>query len=488
MVLYPPRRGGRSPFGNIVILFFITCATLLGHSRDCAAGGTIVASHAFLPPHVRTSFNSAPPVLLFYLVRNGKIQQSAYSLADLSETSAVVVDGYVAGILVFCEYEMNILVDGVRLRQLAEDADGTVAFDYFGRLNPREFWPANVSNAGILYDRQRSGAKRSPFKSYALLPKTILDTVSKQNQFNILLLQADSCFTLSVHHNGYLDVPFPTGKAPGPGSKNAVFRYLGNRLAMIENSSDFVARIAAITEGVALVEETFGLQLVHAVNLIDCEGIENAITRIGHNDIWFFIDTFLNESVAELKSIATHETLHLLVDRYRLTQSQPIRKLFADLKGYGELSPERFFLLTRGAVKQDRTSRAKAHFLFYFINENNFLGLKGGHSQDNLDEFCVSFIHSLLFISRIDTNLMRPLKSSPDARLYRLTACERPEVLDYYRGSIRVFLEIVSGRNAGRPTIGFFEGKRAYIDRLISAGDFSMSSHRSIDQSFRRHR
>jgi hypothetical protein len=426
-------------------------------------------------PFIRSVFDAPHPTVFFYHVRNGQITKTVFSLSDLFESPTVELEGYVAGMLVLCEDEMDILVGGVPVRKVVAEADdpGRTA-DYFGRLDPKGFWNADIANAGALYGLKSSECQKTTVEKYALFTGTALDTVNPGNQFKVVFLRGDSSFELAVHHSGYQVLPSLDSSA-GQKTAGTVFRYLGNRAAAIVTSADFGMRVAAIDEGIALVERTFGSKLVHSVNLIDCESVENAITRNGRNDIWFFIDTFRNESVAELKAIATHEALHLLVDRYRFTQAHRVRELYAELKGYDEFSSEWFLLFTRGAVVQEANLSARDHRLFAFVNEKNFLGRKGGHSQDNLDEFCTSFLHSLLFISRIDRNLNLPLIPHTYPGDGRLSGYERSEILEYYHRSIRIFQNVVSRQEAGGPANDFFQKRHAYIDELMRTTRSSMS-------------
>lgn len=479
MILNRSKRTRSRCSGFFIILIFFIPTFLFGHPPDTNAmdGGTSApASIESIAPvaGIHLPFHSSPPVLFFYHVRDGRIRQSSFNLAELDATSPVPIDGYVAGILVFCESEMSILVGRQKLQKLEEDADGSLYFDYFGRLNPKKFWKPDIATAGILYDAQRSGDKNSSFETYALFPETILDTISTQNQFDILFRQADRSFKVTVCHSGYLDLP-ASNVLSGHYEANPAFRYLGNRMDAIKEAPNFSEKVAAIAEGVALVERTFGLKLVDHVNLIDCESIENAITRVGRNDIWFFINTFRDESISELRTIATHEALHLLVDQYRFVGSYNIRELFADLKGYDEFSAERFFLITRGTVNKDSCSRDGSHRFFEFINEKNFFDRKGGHSQDNLDEFCTSFLHTLLFVSQLPKNLLSPLVTQDSIATGRLTSREIHEFLNIYLRSIRIFHEIVFRHDSGNMAKFFFRQKRDYIQHLISSENLSAS-------------
>lgn len=423
----------------------------------------------------RSLIESNQGVLLFFYVRDGKIMKTAYTLRDLYKASAVTIDGYVAGTLVFCEKKMDIHVGDMQMRKAEEGADGSLFLDYFGRVNPKGYWNSYLPQSAVFHGAKSLDGKGASFQKYEAFPETVLpDTISSGDRFKMLFQQKDSSFELIVHHNGYRKLPQIDAPAE-PTTAKTVFRYLGNRVAAIEKSPDFAKRLDAIAEGIGLVEKTFDLKLVRNVNVVDCESIENAITRAGYNDIWFFIDTFQRESITELKTIAEHETLHLLVDRYQFTQAYQVRKLFADLRGYDELSADRFFLLTQGAVKEGSDSCALINSLFSFIDEKNFLRRKGGHSHQNLDEFCTSLIHSLMYLSRIQRNLDLPVISNANTTAC-LTKSEKTEILEYYLKSIRIFLQKIAIHGGNLRTTEFFENKRAYIEALVSRKKTLMSA------------
>ena len=44
---------------------------------------------------------------------------------------------------------------------------------------------------------------------------------------------------------------------------------------------------------------------------------------------------------------------------------------------------------------------------FEFVNEEKFLGTKGGHSHTNIDEFLTSYMHSLMYLAKFLENTAR---------------------------------------------------------------------------------
>jgi len=85
-----------------------------------------------------------------------------------------------------------------------------------------------------------------------------------------------------------------------------------------------------------------------------------------------------------------------------------------------------------------------------FINEKNFLaGSKGGHSQDNLDEFCTSMLHSLMFPELIRTNLHSPLEIDNTRPSLYLSNEEKMEILVFYRKMIKSFTTVIGSDKSG---------------------------------------
>ena len=458
-------RIGIRHIGIILFVWFFIAPTL-ALSSSTVTGNTTGYGNGLPVGSSLSTRDTDNTRLLFFHVQDGRIKKTAYRLGDIEEAATISIDGYVAGIVADCHSETEILLDKRRLRKVTEDANASFSLDYFGRLDQQEFWDKNLEEAPVS-DRESECPERPIGQRYAAFPDTVLlDTVSTDQRFQLQFRHGDRHYELTVNHSGYRDVD--RGETSDHDRSKPRFRYLGNRALKVENLSDFDERLDAIAQGIARVERTFGLQLVEDVNLVDYEGLQNALTRAGWNDIWFFIDAFSQETISELQTIAAHETLHLLVDHFHFTGNYQIRKLFADLKRYDELSLERFYLLTRGELKEAAASPGE-HPLFSFIDEKHFLGRKGGHSHQNLDEFCTSLIHSLMFLDRIDRNLSLPLKSGSAGTVRNLTDDQKSEILAYYLKSIGILQASVSGQDSGAASRIFFKTKQAYIDALISS-------------------
>ncbi len=250
------------------------------------------------------------------------------------------------------------------------------------------------------------------------------------------------------------------------GGYNApVFRYAGSDLnRFLADLKDADARLRAIESGIGRVEKTFGLDLVDYVNIVPYRGPDNALTLRGKSQVWFYIDALRSQSVAELRSMAEHETLHILVDRLGYTHAGPLKQWYADLMGYGLFSRERFFFTTTGRMPDPahRPSPAVQPF-FSFINEKNFIpGMSGGHSSDNLDEFSASFLHSLLYLDLLKTNLDKPdVAVSADSR-EPLNLGVRRDIRKEYVRTLKTFATASSARR------GPFSRLRAFFKQCVA--------------------
>ncbi len=403
--------------------------------------------------------------LIFFNIKNGKVRKSVYAPESLSANAEIIVDGYVAGIVALSGAEVDIYKDNIRMRKVSWQKDGTLYFDHFGKLSPTEMSapPATAHDSGLM-----------PVNGYSFFPKVTGDAVSPENRFMIDIQENGKQTAVAVRQNGYRRLG---GLQTQAGDKWHRYRYIGDRLpALNTRLHDFEDRLRAIDEGISEVENIFQAPMVRNVNFVDYEGVQNALTRAGVDDIWFFVETFQNEPVAELKTIARHEVFHLLVDRYDFTKSTGVRKLFADLKGYGDLSLGRFLLVTRGINGKGSESEvlSTANRFFNFINEKNIIaGAKGGHSQDNLDEFCTSFLHSLLYPGQIKLRLNQPLnKGNPSVPGY-FQIDEKKEILSKYRQMIGYLLDCID-RSRKEPIEALLENDLTYIETLQN--DFSWAA------------
>lgn len=380
-------------------------------------------------------------MIYFHIVKDGKERTGFVTREDLKSGGPLSFDGYVCGIVVFCDEDMAVSVEGRKMSKIRRNTDGTFSVKYYGKLRPEELGKTYYEK---LASRNGSSQKEGKFLlgGYSLFPEITGDAVHPKDRFRITLGSRGRSVELPVEQDGYKTICVVPAN-PDSRTLDVAVRYIGTNAQGMQNDlSDFPSRVNAIAEGIASVEYTFQTDLVNSVNIIDYAGIQNAVTRDEGNDIWIYSETFRNEPVDELRSIAAHESLHKLVANQRLSRSSEVCTLFCDLKGFDILSYERFILMTTGAVPPERPASSSENELFFsFINEKHFIeGMKGGHSQANPDELCVSLLHSLMFIDRLKGNLDRPI-ALPDSDHYRfLTDAEKALVVDKYIKSIQVLL------------------------------------------------
>ena len=231
---------------------------------------------------------------------------------------------------------------------------------------------------------------------------------------------------LAVQQSGYTRLcavapELPPARAPIP------FFYAGIPRAEYRRMSPKIdERFSAIAKGIGAVESSFSSSLVDLVTIIDAGDRHDAVTSCDRRRIWFYNSAFAREPMEELTAIAEHESLHILVEQLRLADRLEIRELFADMKGYDDLSHERLELVTFGRTPARAGENRDEHALFFaFISEKNFLkGMKGGHPHTDPDEFCTSFLHSLMYIERFRDALSQLLKS-PDSQHRSLSVEEK---------------------------------------------------------------
>jgi len=352
-------------------------------------------------------------MIKLYTVRDGKSLNRILGPEDFLGRDAIEVDGYVTGILILANTEMNIKVDGQNMSKIRKNGDGTYTIKYFGKVASNEIGMA-ASNS--YYQKGFRETAQSFVEGYSLFPRVVGDAVSTECGFQISVETGEASCSLPIRQKGY-DTFHKSTENTSQRETPIEFQYLGERLDKHMERSDFNDRLKAVADGIEAVENAFGSRLVDKVKIIDYEKVQNAVTCEEKDDIWFYVNTFLKEPLNELRTIAEHETLHILVDQKKLAKDLSIRELFSDLRGYDSLSQERFALITRGAAPEIPGATIPHKDFFAFIDEKNFIeGMKGGHSSQNVDEFCTSFLHSLMFVDRLKNNLERPLKMDGEGR------------------------------------------------------------------------
>lgn len=389
-------------------------------------------------------------MIKLYTVHNGKVQNRLISSEELQRTHSYEVDGYVTGILVLSDFDMRARIDGQEMAKIRRNKNGTYSIKNFGEVDAAEFQlsaNSTYSQSGPLPEENPyvQASRGSLPDGYSYFSRVVGDAVAPQDTFCISMGTGQDSCEVSITQNGYQQFHsacFHSGE--NYATHPIEFCYLGERLTDYTKLEDFEERLAAIAQGIHSVEQTFGLSLVTRVRIVDYDGVRNAVTCEKNNDIWFYINALEKEPIAELKTMAEHETLHVLVDRMGFVKRCTVRELFADLKGYDIFSSERFMLVMKGISPADGGSRGATDQKFFaFIDERNFLeGMKGGHSSRSMEEFCTSFLHSLMYRDRLRENLDRPITmTNGGSSVLPLSFQQKQEILNNYIRILEVLVE-----------------------------------------------
>jgi hypothetical protein len=389
-------------------------------------------------------------LILLHRISKGELQTTVLTREDLRKTTSVNIDGYVSGIVALCREEMIISAANRKMNRIRKNPDGSISLQYYGRTMPTELihldsnTPSYAKHAAQI-EIDRFGTNLAAC-GYSLFPRIKGDSVSSNDRFLLSFEWRDQSFQIPIQQSGFCSLESSCASPQYP--EGFTFRYIGDRLEFLtQQSADLEERIRAIMRGAGSVEELFDAHLVNQVTILDYEGIRNAVVSEEIEGIWIYIRTLQEESLAELETIAEHEALHRFVEVRKLSKDTKVRQLFADLKGYTPLSSERFFLMMGRDAVQEKVVREGAPPLFFaFIDEKNFLADgKGGHSHENVSEFCASFLHSLMSIDRLKQNLDRPVRlSAGTAQVHHLNWQKKNLLLDHYLRAIEVFTRSVA--------------------------------------------
>ncbi len=294
------------------------------------------------------------------------------------------------------------------------------------------------------------GSASTGLYRYVYFPSVPGEAVSAKDRFSISINGIkDRCRHLQVQHRGYRTLTSLPKTAPTAQGDRLIVRYLGTDMPGFESGlPDLRQRIEAIAHGAERIEKAAGVKLVSYLDILQFEGMNNALNTRGQDRICIYASTFRNKPCRELRSMGEHETLHLLVDRQGYTSQTPIRRFFSDLHGFGPFSLERFSLVTQGRLAPGALPAAgERNPFFAFINEVNFIpGMTGGHSGDNLDEFCVSFLHALLYGDAFEKNMAKSVLTASDGERLGLSPQDRQNIRRNFRSALDLFR--ASGTNA----------------------------------------
>jgi len=429
------------------LLFFLACLLIFLFS---AANGFPQQNgpRAFSPNDAesvsrsrQTGITDKIDLLVLLTVDKGEKGALYYKGEDLRSGEPLNIAGYVSGVVVLCSDEVEADFDGVSMSKIRRNDDGFPTCKYFGSLESVVPMPASIPSihTATPHGEAEPASVRPEYLlgGYSYFPPVLGTGVSGKDRFSIHLRKGDSRLEIPVRQRGeHVLFRFQ------PGTRDEiVFESQGTAPEdYFENEADFQRRLTAVSEGIRSVESRMHTDLVNRVHLVDYGEIRNAVTCEGEKKIWFYANALREEPLDELKTMAEHETLHLVVDRHGFANDSELREHFADLKGFGLFSYERFVLMTKGVISdQTEPNPGEASNFFAFVDERNFLkGMKGGHSRENLEEFCTSFLHSLMSVERLWGNLDRPLTLKGGQRAHLLTQDEKREVLRDYLTTLEI--------------------------------------------------
>ena len=395
-------------------------------------------------------------VMWLYVVKDGKITKLSYNAEKLSKTPVLSVDGYVNGVVLLSTDPLDIAVNNKPMNPIDSNKEGYFDLKYFGYLNSDDFWSTFLS---VDAERNIKGKIKGRYSSF---PKVPGDMLCRDSEFRISFQENGFKHFISVRQDSRIKLPVygTADNVDGP-----ELYYLGDNLNSFRQTPDFNRRLEALLSGIQSIEKVMSGKIVEQVHIIDYEGPHNAYTCAGQNEIWLYSGIFRDERVDELRIIAQHETMHIVSDRLELSKSSRMRELFAELLGYDIFSRDRFFVMATGRPpggKPMRGASPNSALLFDFINEINFIrGMNGGHSKDNLDEFCASFLHTLVYIDRFDQMLKQPVKLS-DGSIKRISTDDRNKLQADYE---KVLQAIAGEIKADSQLVSFFNTCRVIAER-----------------------
>ncbi len=405
------------------------------------------------------------------VVKDGKMKRQTLLAESLTGAPFITVDGYVSGIVLLSNTPLDASVDHKPMKPIPIGTDGYYELKYYGNFSRQDFWSTFMPAGREAPDIERIQGR------YAIFPKVPGDALSHAPEFQIVLNYRGITQELTIRQDASVKMDLCLVR-PLAGSSPEIY-YLGNKPDQFDgNKEGFKQRMDAILTGIQSIEQKTGGKIVEGIHIIDFDTGRNAFSCNDENQIWLYNQVFWGEPIAELRVIAEHESMHILSDRLGLSTSSRMRELYADLMGFDLFSRERFYVITSGTPPglPSDASLPGASRLFDFINETNFIrGMSGGHSRDNLDEFCASFLHTLMYIDRLEPLFGTPIKSHGGAST-RLSTAEQARLVADYERTLKTVIDAIK---PGSPSslAGFFQSCR---DTTHQAG-LSLSARHMAD-------
>ena len=408
-------------------------------------------------------------VLWLHVIQNGKRQKQAFSKKDIAKTSVLSVDGYVNGVVLLTTAPIQANLDKSPLEPIQITPKGNYKLKYFGYLDQKGFRSKFLNDTNVLSDSKMIKGR------YCRFSQVPGDMLSTDSEFTIGMNKNGVDYQLTVRQSPAVKLEVSHEQKTGNAFPN--FYYMGTPPDQFSaTSAAFKERLKSVVSGIQNIESAFDTRLVNQVRIIDFDGPHNAYTCLNKSNIWLYRSIFENESLDELKNIAEHETLHIISDRLGLPASHTMRDRYAQLLGYAVGSePYNFIVSTGRGLKKDPTVYRNP--LFDFINEANFIaGAKGGHSIDNIDEFCTSFLHTLVYIDRWEKRVAAPLQL-PDNSQIKLSNCEKKRLYEDYQTVLSTMIQDMSQRvHEGYLTFFKESSKKIHSPRAAAKAQIISSS------------
>ncbi|MEK7523836.1 MAG: hypothetical protein AAB588_02275 [Patescibacteria group bacterium] len=387
------------------------------------------------------SMEIAEGLNLVYLqvIHNGVTKPIILSTDQLKRNPSLKINGYVANIFIFGTREMEVSINGISANTALFERGGfmlsgphDVTFEDLATPEHPESELRELFLAGQNPKPGKPVPGRYFFANSALSTDYhglgILNGIPKAS----LQLRVDGkSYEIPIEQK--VDEPFET-------MDGYEFCYLGNSQEQFAQIDNLHEKLKAITESAKEIEELFGGKLIHKIHLVDFHR-DAAETSSAKPVIIFFADTIRNRSPEYLRMVTRHEFLHKYTQERGYTKDEKIRAKYADIQG---LEGEKKDVVIRagwlprspfdGIVTQNK------EFLS-FINESNYFDLPdAGHSEDDIQEFVASFLHTLLYVDRLEKNLNEPVVVRHKA--IELSQAQKLKILDIYIETLEVIIDV----------------------------------------------
>lgn len=362
----------------------------------------------------------------------------------------IKVDGYIESAMIVADKGTDVSTESLASTEPIKpntlkfiersDAPGDVLYSYDAEesqrvsqdvLNISQDWPALVRDSFLVplnsFDFYISQDFAGDNKGSIYVSEP-LNTTS-----NIKMKIKD--YTINFKHHGQkrlyeIGLEEPDGK---------IEYYFQGDETKFKNISGISDKIKAINRGIETSQKLLGDDPIQKVEFLDLMNGQAQADSHTMDHISFSMP-FLKHSMKKLKETAEHETLHILIYKLGLSDSQDIMKHY--VKELGGL-PETIGF--PGYRPND-----EPHPFMSFITEENFFENEGGHPYSNIYEFCTSCVHSLMYPEKIAKNLKK-------------------ESVEDQKGILLNFIELTAlFRDASNGDIAqkFFEERRIQLKRL----------------------